>query len=267
MSRIGTVFAKLKGQRPALVTFTMAGDPDGPAALDLLTRLPGAGADILEVGMPFSDPMADGPAIAAAGRRALDAGATMAGTLGMIRDFRAQDAKTPVVLMGYVNPVLAYGVQAFCRDAVRAGADGLLLVDLPPEEGGEVAPAARAAGLDLIRLVAPTTPEARVPTILAGAGGFVYYVSITGITGAAAADPDVVRTNIAALKRRTALPVAAGFGIKTPADVRALAGAADAVVVGSALVTLFHEEGPKAALDFVWTLADSLRPARSKEVR
>lgn len=259
MSRLHATFADLSGRRPALVPFLMAGDPDAGACAALLDALPGAGADIVELGMPFADPMADGPAIQAAGQRALAAGAHMGQTLELARGFRARHADTPLVLMGYTNPVLRYGPDRFARDAAAAGADGLILVDLPPEESGAVDAAARAAGLDMIRLVAPTTPDARLPLILERAGGFVYYVSITGITGAAAADARAVAPHLARIRAATDLPIAVGFGVKTPDDARAMAQAgADAVVVGSALVTAAHEKGPDAAVHLVRALSGAL---------
>ena len=259
MSRIHATFANLKGKRPALVPFLMAGDPDAAACAALLDALPGAGADIVELGMPFADPMADGPAIQAAGQRALSAGAHMGQTLALARGFRARHAGTPLVLMGYANPVLKYGPDRFAYDAAAAGVDGLILVDLPPEESAQVDAAARAAGLDMIRLIAPTTPAARLPLILERAGGFLYYVSITGVTGAASADAGAVARHLAQIRAATPLPIAVGFGVKTPDDARAMARAgADAVVVGSALVTTAHEKGPDAAAGLVRALSQAL---------
>lgn len=234
MTRIQKTFQSL--DRPALVTFLTAGDPDYQTSLKTLKALPGAGADIIELGMPFTDPMADGPVIQAASGRALQAGANMVQTLNMVRDFRADNDGTPIVLMGYANPVFVYGAEKFCRDAAEAGVDGLIIVDLPPEEAGELVPHVQAFGLDLIRLVTPTTDENRLDTVLSGASGFLYYVSITGVTGTAKADKAAVAAHIKTIKARTDLPVAVGFGIKTPDDVAAMGKIADAVVVGSALV-------------------------------
>lgn len=237
MNRIDTRFQALKEQaRKGLVAFVMAGDPDLETSAEILACLAGAGADFIELGMPFSDPMADGPAIQAAGLRALRAGACMETTLRMIKDFRAQDNQTPLILMGYYNPVYVYGPVRFARDAAEAGADGLIIVDLPPEEEAELREPAQAAGLDLIRLVAPTTDDARLETILENASGFLYYVSITGITGAGQAQPESVEAHLSRIRTRTSLPVAIGFGIRTPDDAARLAPSGDAVVVGSALV-------------------------------
>ena len=232
-SRIENRFAS---RRRALVTFITAGDPDYETSLEILRGLPGAGADIIELGMPFSDPMADGPAIQAASQRALKAGQTMAGTLDMVRRFRAEDIDTPIVLMGYFNPIYNYGPQRFVADAVAAGVDGLIVVDLPPEADSELCLPARAAGLNFIRLAAPTTDDARLPAVLANTSGFVYYVSITGITGTRAPDLADVATNVARIKTHTALPVAVGFGVKTPEQAAAIGAVADGVVVGSVLV-------------------------------
>ncbi len=234
MTRIDTTFKSLS--RPALVTFITAGDPDYETSLAVMKTLPGAGADIIELGMPFTDPMADGPVIEAAGHRALQAGADMGQTLRMIREFRETDQKTPIVLMGYTNPLFIYGFDRFVTDAVHAGADGLILVDLPPEEDGELRAACAKEGLALIRLITPTTDEKRLKTLLQGAGGFLYYVSITGVTGAASADLSAIKPHIAAIKAQTNLPVAIGFGIKTPDDAAKFAEIGDAVVVGSAIV-------------------------------
>lgn len=222
--------------RAALVTFVTAGDPDFETSLALLKALPAAGADIIEFGVPFTDPMADGPAIQAAGLRALKAGQTLAKTLAMVKTFREGDDTTPVVLMGYYNPVYVYGVERFLTDAKAAGVDGLVVVDLPPEEDNELCLPALAAGLDFIRLATPTTDDRRLPAVLANTAGFVYYVSITGITGAATADPAAVGKAVARIKRHTALPVAVGFGVKTPEQAAAIAAGADGVVVGSALI-------------------------------
>jgi tryptophan synthase alpha chain len=236
-TRIDTRFAELKKQgRSALVTFVMAGDPDPAASLDVLKALPKAGADIIEIGMPFTDPMADGPAIQAAGLRALKAGMTLKKTLEMVRSFRKDDDATPLVLMGYYNPIYIYGVDQFLIDAKSAGVDGLIIVDLPPEEDTELCLPAMKAGLNFIRLATPTTDDKRLPAVLANTSGFVYYVSITGITGSASADAKAVGEAVARIKRHTTLPVCVGFGIRTPEAARAIAENADGAVVGSALV-------------------------------
>jgi tryptophan synthase alpha chain len=244
-TRIDTRFADLKRQgRAALVTFLTAGDPDTETSLAILKALPDAGADVIEVGMPFTDPMADGPAIQASSQRALKAGQNMAKTLAMIRSFRAADDTTPIVLMGYYNPIYIYGVEKFLVDAKEAGIDGLIVVDLPPEEDDELCLPALNAGLNFIRLATPTTDDKRLPAVLANTSGFVYYVSITGITGAATADPWAVTAAVGRIKRHTKLPVAVGFGVKSAEQARALAQAADGVVVGSALI-----DALKATLD------------------
>jgi tryptophan synthase alpha chain len=236
-TRIDRRFADLARQNhAALVTFVMAGDPDLATCLDILKALPRAGADVIELGMPFTDPMADGPAIQAAGLRALAAGTTLAKTLALAADFRAVDSTTPVVLMGYYNPVYVYGVEAFLRDAKAAGVDGLIIVDLPPEEDSELCLPALAAGLNFIRLATPTTDAARLPAVLAHTSGFVYYVSITGITGAAAPDFAKVAAAVSRIKAHTSLPVAVGFGVKNAGSAAAIAAHADGVVVGSAIV-------------------------------
>jgi tryptophan synthase alpha chain len=236
-TRIDRRFAALgrKG-RAALVTFITAGDPDPETSLALLRALPAAGADVVELGMPFTDPMADGPAIQMASQRALKAGQTLKRTLDMVRGFRAADDATPLVLMGYYNPIYIYGVERFLRDAGAAGVDGLIVVDLPPEEDEELCLPALAAGLNFIRLATPTTDDRRLPAVLANTSGFVYYVSITGITGAGAPDAGAVATAVARIKRHTRLPVAVGFGVRTAAQAAAIAAGADGVVVGSALV-------------------------------
>ncbi|MFG1180599.1 tryptophan synthase subunit alpha [Xanthobacter sp. DSM 14520] len=236
-TRISTRFAALKEEgRPGLVTFVTAGDPDGETSLAILKALPGAGADVIELGIPFTDPMADGPAIQAAGLRALKGGQTLAKTIEMVRVFRTEDTTTPVVLMGYFNPIYIYGVDRFLTDAKVAGVDGLIVVDLPPEEDDELCLPALNAGLDFIRLATPTTDDKRLPTVLAHTAGFVYYVSITGITGSATPDADLVAAAVARIKSHTDLPVAVGFGVRTPEQAKAIAAGADAVVVGSALV-------------------------------
>jgi tryptophan synthase alpha chain len=235
--RIDQRFAQLGQEgRAALVTFITAGDPDLETASAILAGLPGAGADIIELGMPFSDPMADGVAIQVAGRRALHAGQTMVKTLQMVRAFRQQDSDTPIVLMGYYNPIYSYGPDRFIADALEAGVDGLIVVDLPPEEDDELCTPALKAGLSFIRLATPTTDDARLPRVLQNTSGFVYYVSMTGITGAALTDTDKVGAAVARIKQSTTLPVCVGFGVKTPEQSAAIARSADGVVVGSALV-------------------------------
>lgn len=230
-------FAQLKQEgRSAFVTFVMGGDPDPETSLAIVKALPQAGADIIEIGMPFTDPMADGPSIQAAGLRALKAGMTLRKTLQLVRSFRDSDADTPIVLMGYYNPIYIYGVDRFLDDAKTAGVDGLIIVDLPPEEDTELCIPALKAGLNFIRLATPTTDDKRLPAVLANTSGFVYYVSITGITGAAAADSSAVGAAVARIKRHTALPVCVGFGIRTPETARAIAAHADGAVVGTALV-------------------------------
>ena len=237
MSRIERRFAALRSEgRAGLVVYLTAGDPDPETSLKLFRGVAGAGADLVEVGMSFSDPMADGPAIQAAGTRALKAGMTLRKTLAMVRTLREQDADTPYVLFGYYNPIYRYGAEAFARDAVAAGADGAIVVDLPPEEDAELAVPARAAGLDIVRLATPTSDEARLPAIVTHASGFLYYVAIAGITGTRSAEAASVRAAVARLRRFTPLPIAVGFGIKTPAQAAEVAKGADAAVVGSALV-------------------------------
>jgi tryptophan synthase alpha chain len=271
-SRIDRRFAALKKEgRAALVTFTMAGDPDAATSLAVLKALPQAGADVIELGMPFTDPMADGPAIQAAGLRALHAGANMKQTLVTVRAFRAGDDATPIVLMGYYNPIYVYGVGRFLADAKAAGVDGLIVVDLPPEEDAELCLPALKAGVNFIRLTTPTTDDKRLPTVLANASGFVYYVSITGITGSAAPDPSKVSGAVARIRRHTKLPVCVGFGVRTAEQARAIAAGADGVVVGSALVDALHKSlggdgKPTAATvpavaDLVRALAEGVRGA------
>lgn len=236
-TRIDKRFAALKKEgRAALVTFIMAGDPDYDTSLAIAKALPKAGADIIELGMPFTDPMADGPAIQAAGLRALKAGQRMTRTLSLVRDFRKDDDQTPVILMGYFNPIYIYGNERFLADAKAAGVDGLIIVDLPPEEDDELCLPALKAGLNFIRLATPTTDDKRLPKVLTNTSGFVYYVSVTGVTGTAAPDTSKVTGAVARIKRHTRLPVAVGFGVKTAEQARAIAESADGVVVGSALV-------------------------------
>jgi tryptophan synthase alpha chain len=259
-TRIDTRFAELKKQgRSAFVTFLMAGDPDPATSLAIIKTLPEAGADIIEIGMPFTDPMADGPAVQAAGRRALNAGMTVAKTLQMIRDFRKDEGSMPVVLMGYYNPIYIYGVEKFLTDAKAAGIDGLIVVDLPPEEDSELCVPAMKAGLNFIRLATPTTDDKRLPAVLANTSGFVYYVSITGITGSAAADSTAVGAAVGRIKRHTALPVCVGFGIRNPDAARGIAEVADGAVVGSALVDVLSgslDAGGKATARTVNAVAE-----------
>jgi tryptophan synthase alpha chain len=272
-TRIDARFAELARQgRSAFVTFLMAGDPDPKTSLDILRALPKAGADIIEIGMPFTDPMADGPSIQAAGLRALKAGMTLKKTLEMVRGFRKDDSTTPLVLMGYYNPIYIYGVDKFLADAKTAGVDGLIIVDLPPEEDTELCLPAMKAGLNFIRLATPTTDDKRLPAVLANTSGFVYYVSITGITGSASADSTVVGEAVARIKRHTKLPVCVGFGIRTPDAARAIAENANGAVVGTALVDALRAsldaEGratPKtvgAVADLVSALAQGVRGAK-----
>jgi tryptophan synthase alpha chain len=273
ITRIDTRFAELKKEgRAAFVTFLMAGDPDIATSLAIVKALPKAGADIIEIGMPFTDPMADGPAIQASGLRALKAGMTLKKTLALVRDFRAGDETTPIVLMGYYNPIYIYGVEKFLADAKSAGVDGLILVDLPAEEDAELCVPALAAGLNFIRLVPPTADDKRLSVVLANTSGFVYYVSITGITGSAAADTVAVSEAVARIKRHTRLPVCVGFGIRTPDHAQAIAGHADGAVVGTALVDALRgsldAEGRATAktvgavADLVASLAQGVRGAK-----
>jgi tryptophan synthase alpha chain len=242
MTRIDKRFAALKREgRAGLVTFITAGDPDYDTSLAILKGLPAAGADVVELGMPFSDPMADGPAIQASSQRALKAAQTMKKTLSMVKSFRAEDDTTPIVLMGYYNPIYVYPVDRFIADAVDAGVDGLIVVDVPPEEDEELRPAATARGLNFIRLATPTTDAKRLPAVLANTSGFVYYVSIAGITGTAAPDITAVGAHVGRIKAHTSLPIAVGFGVKTEEQVRALSNIAEGVVVGSALVSAIAE--------------------------
>ena len=274
VARLDARFAALKAEgRAGLVTFLTAGDPDQAASQAMLDGLPAAGADVIELGMPFTDPMADGPAIQAASLRALKAGQTVPRTLDMVRAFRRTDDETPIVLMGYFNPIHSYGRDRFLADAIEAGVDGLIIVDLPPEEDSELCLPALKAGLAFIRLATPTTDEARLPVVLANTSGFVYYVSIAGVTGTAAPDPARVSAAVQRIKAHTPLPVAVGFGVRTPEQAREIAAAADAVVVGSALVGAVAnslDDGGKATaatvpavLDMVRSLSDGIRTART----
>lgn len=264
MNRIEKTFKALN--RPALVTFVMAGDPDYGRSLEILKALPGAGADMIELGMPFTDPAADGPVIQAAGQRALHAGANMVQTLRMAAELRQSDKNIPIILMGYMNPVLAYEPARFVNDAAQAGIDGLILVDLPPEEDEILRPLAEKAGIALIRMITPATDEARLKTVLKGASGFLYYVSITGVTGTAQADPEKIRAHIAQIRRHTDLPIAIGFGVRSPEDARTMGAMAEGVVVGSAIVGTIeknmHNQGLTEMLKRqVAGLAAALEPA------
>ena len=273
MSRIATRFAELRAQgRGALISFLEAWDPDPATSMEILRGMPAAGADLIEIGCPFTDPMADGPTIQLAGKRALKAGAKMVHTLAMVREFRRGDGATPIVLMGYLNPILAYGVERFCVDAAAAGVDGLIVVDLPSEEADLMLPLMTAHGLDMIRLVAPTTDERRLPKVLDGSSGFVYYVSITGITGTRTASAEDLAHAIPRVRHATDLPIAIGFGVRSPQQAAAAVKAADAAVVASALIdtlagTLDRDgrAGPdtvRRVLDQVRALADGVRQAR-----
>jgi tryptophan synthase alpha chain len=275
-TRIEKRFADLKKEgRAALVTFTMAGDPDYATSLALAKALPKAGADVIELGMPFTDPMADGPSIQAAGVRALKAGQNMNKTLTLVREFRKGDDATPIVLMGYYNPIYIYGVDRFLSDAKASGVDGLIVVDLPPEEDEELCIPALKAGVNFIRLATPTTDDKRLPTVLKNTSGFVYYVSITGITGAAAPDAGKVGAAVGRIKKHTQLPVAVGFGVRDAARAKAIAEGADGVVVGTALIdalrgTLDKDGKPgagsvKAVTDLVASIAEGVRAVRKSK--
>lgn len=259
-TRIDRRMAKLKAEgRPALVTYFMGGDPDYATSLSIMKALPKAGSDVIELGMPFSDPMADGPAIQAAGLRALKAGQTLKKTLAMAADFRKGDDETPIVMMGYYNPIYVYGVERFLADAIEAGIDGLIVVDLPPEHNEDLCEPAQAAGLDFIRLTTPTTDDQRLPTVLNGSSGFVYYVSVAGVTGAGAATMDHVEEAVMRLRRHTTLPLCIGFGIRTPEHAAEVARRADGVVVGSALVDqIANATTPHQAIDGVLGLCRKL---------
>jgi tryptophan synthase alpha chain len=272
--RLEKRFAALRGEgRGGLVAFITAGDPDAETSRAILDGLPGAGADVIELGMPFTDPVADGPAIQAASVRALAAGATMKQTLALVRGFRESDDATPIVLMGYYNPIHRYGVEAFARDAGAAGVDGLIIVDLPPEEEAELRVPAAASGIDIIRLIAPTTDDARLPRVLEGTGGFVYYVSVAGVTGGKTATEATVAAAVERIRGHTSLPVAVGFGITTPEGAGAVARLADAAVVGSAFVRIIADNldgdgGPAPGLagkvlDFAAEMSAGIRGARA----
>jgi tryptophan synthase alpha chain len=272
-SRIAARFAALRAEgRGALIPFLEAYDPDRATSLEILKGMPAAGADLIEIGVPFTDPMADGPIIQLAGQRGLKAGATLGGTLAMVREFRAQDQATPVILMGYLNPILSYGAERFAGDAAAAGVDGLIVVDMPPEEAEILAPHAAAAGLDIIRLVAPTTDAQRLPLVLRASSGFVYYVAITGITGTRSADPEALAAAIPRIRAHTDLPICIGFGVRTPEQAAHAARVSDGAVVASALIDTLAKsldaEGRAApdsaarVLAQVKSLADAVRGAR-----
>ena len=273
MSRIARRFSALRREgRAGLVTFLTAGDPDADTSARLFGGLATAGADVIEIGMPFSDPMADGPVIQEAGQRALKQGMTLPRTLAMVRELRAADDATPIVLMGYYNPIYRYGAEAFAQDAVTAGVDGVIVVDLPPEEDFELTAPARAVGLDFVRLTTPTSDDRRLPHIVEYASGFIYYVAIAGITGAASADANVVGQAVSRIKKHTSLPVCVGFGIRTPENARSIAERADGSVVGTALVDALSGsldgEGRataktvNAVADLVAALAQGVRGAK-----
>ncbi|MBZ0130666.1 MAG: tryptophan synthase subunit alpha [Rhodobacteraceae bacterium] len=263
MTRIDATFQRLKAEgKKAFVAYVMAGDPDYDTSLAVVKGLPGAGVDVIELGLPFTDPMADGPTIQLAGQRALEGGMTLKRTLALAAEFRKTDRTTPIVLMGYYNPIYSHGVAAFLKDAGKAGIDGLIVVDLPPEEDEELCLPASAAGMNFIRLATPTTDARRLPKVLQNTSGFLYYVSITGITGAAEANAGIVAPEVARIKASTDIPVVVGFGIKTPESAEAIARVADGVVVGSAIVDLIGNGRPVAeVLDFVRGLADGAHRA------
>ena len=263
MTRIDDCFARLRAQgRKAFVSYIMAGDPDVSTSLALMKGLPAAGVDVIELGMPFTDPMADGPTIQLAGQRALEGGQTLQRTLDMVAEFRKDDDITPIVMMGYYNPIYSRGVERFLADATAAGVDGLIVVDLPPEEDEELCIPANRAGMNFIRLATPTTDDRRLPKVLQHTSGFVYYVSITGITGAAAAEATDVAPEVARIKAATDLPVIVGFGIRSPETARAIASVADGAVVGTAIVKLVEAKRPVAEiLTFVKGLADGAHSA------
>lgn len=263
MTRIDAKFAALKDEgKKAFVAYIMAGDPDVATSLAVMKGMPAAGVDVIELGLPFTDPMADGPTIQLAGQRALDGGMTLQKTLDMAAEFRKGDDTTPIVLMGYYNPIYSRGVDKFLKDATAAGIDGLIVVDLPPEEDDELCIPANKAGMNFIRLATPTTDDKRLPKVLTNPSGFVYYVSITGITGAAEAQADTVAPEVARIKAATDIPVIVGFGVKTPETAQAIAGVADGTVVGSAIVEKIGKgESPEDVLAFVKSLADGAHRA------
>jgi len=263
VTRIDAKFAALKDEgKKAFVAYIMAGDPDVATSLAVMKGMPAAGVDVIELGLPFTDPMADGPTIQLAGQRALDGGMTLQKTLDMAAEFRKGDDTTPIVLMGYYNPIYSRGVDKFLKDATAAGIDGLIVVDLPPEEDDELCIPANKAGMNFIRLATPTTDDKRLPKVLTNTSGFVYYVSITGITGAAEAQADTVAPEVARIKAATDIPVIVGFGVKTPETAQAIAGVADGTVVGSAIVEKIGKgESPEDVLAFVKSLADGAHRA------
>ncbi|MGM8936209.1 tryptophan synthase subunit alpha [Pseudomonas neustonica] len=259
-NRLQQRFAECAEQnRAALVTYICGGDPNYDVSLSLLQKLPGAGADIIELGMPFSDPMADGPTIQAAAVRALNSGQTQRKTLEMVRAFRAENTTTPLVLMGYYNPIHRYGAEAFLNDAHAAGVDGLLIVDLPAEHDNELGPMARDLGLDMIRMASPTTDAKRLPRVLANASGFLYYVSLNGVTGVGQADNAVVDAALSDIRKQSDLPICVGFGVRTPEQAAAFARTATGVVVGSALVEAMNKGGEAAALELTTALAGAMQ--------
>jgi tryptophan synthase alpha chain len=267
VSRISDRFAKLKREnRAGLVTYIMAGDPDYGTSMAILKSLPKAGADFIELGMMFTDPMADGPAVQAAGIRAHKAGATLRRTLDMLAEFRRSDRETPVILMGYYNPIYRFGPEKFAQEAKKAGADGLIIVDLPPEEDYEIRPFAAREGLDLIRFATPTTDETRLPKVLDGASGFIYYVAVLGITGTKSGAIDQITANLNRIRLSTSLPIAVGFGIKTPQQAAEIGRIADAAVVGSSLVDIIGSSGDvvRSAHRFVEGLANAVHSARKQ---
>ena len=277
MSRLGDRFSLLRDEgRGGLVTFITAGDPTGVISAEILSGLPSAGADIIELGMPFTDPMADGPSIELASGRALANGQDMGKTLSLVSDFRKQDDLTPIVLMGYYNPIYAYGREKFSNDAVAAGVDGLIMVDLPPEEEEEYRPFGAAAGIDIVRLIAPTSTDHRIATLVENASGFVYYVSVRGITGTTSAAKRDIVSNVGRIRAHTDLPIAVGFGIRTPQQAAEVAAIADAAVVGTAIVEkiankLDAQGNPsrgivEETLDFVSDLASAVRGARNRSI-
>jgi tryptophan synthase alpha chain len=272
VQRIDARFAALKAEgRAAFVAYVMAGDPDPDAAFEILKGLPAAGADIIELGFPFSDPMAEGPPIQRAAQRALKAGMTLNGTLALVRRFRNHDQTTPIILMGYLNPILSAGFEAFAHDAAKSGVDGVIVVDCPPEEADPLADALDAAGVALIRLATPTTDDARLPTVVRRTSGFVYYVSVAGVTGVKEADAAAVAPAVERVRKASGLPVAVGFGIRTPERAAAVARVADAVVVGSALVDAVaagleaHESVTTTVLETAARLAKAVRAASAEQ--
>ena len=273
MSRLKARFDTLKAEnRAAFITYIQAGDPNRKVSTDILMGLPSVGADIIELGMPFTDPAADGPAIDQAAQRALKAGASTRQTFEMVREFRATDNDTPIVLMGYFNPVYHYGLDAFCRDAAAAGVDGMIIVDLPPEEDEELRLPATAAGIDVIRLATPTSDSKRLPAVVAGASGFIYYVAVAGVTGGKSATADDIGAAVTHIKSHTDLPVAVGFGIRTPEQAANVAARADGAVVGSAIVDMIaaginddgsiKDQAVQEVLDFTRKLADGVKSGR-----